>query len=64
MGITKKEDSLNRFKFKQIIDKYGYPLIDRVGTQIFRCFGFVLIGLEILQNECKSKSPIQLSRTF
>lgn len=32
--LQDREDSLNRFKFKQIVDKYGYPSIDRVGTQI------------------------------
>lgn len=32
--LQNREDSLNRIKFKQIIDKYGYPSIDRVGTQI------------------------------
>lgn len=32
--LQNREDSLNRFKFKQIVDKYGYPSIDRVGTQI------------------------------
>lgn len=32
--LQNKEDSLNRVQFKQLIDKYGYPSIDRVGTQI------------------------------